>query len=208
MSLRLSYTVLAPFYDLVIDRALDHARRRSIARLPAARGLDVFIDGIGTGLDLPLLPAGNRYVGLDITHAMLLRAVRRSKSPDIELVEGNSERLPFRDASFDVAVLHLILAIVAEPTSALREVARVLRPGGRVLVFDKFLRKAQLAPLRRLASPVMARLVTRLDVVFEDVLAAVPGLKLISDTPLLAGGWFRSIELVKTEYTAEARVDG
>jgi len=115
--------------------------------------------------------------------------------------------LPFRDASFDVAVLHLILAIVAEPTSALREVARVLRPGGRVLVFDKFLRKAQLAPLRRLASPVMARLVTRLDVVFEDVLAAVPGLKLISDTPLLAGGWFRSIELVKTRCITEARVD-
>ena len=198
MSLRFSYTLLAPLYDFVIERPLAGVRARSIARLPVVGGLDIFIDGIGTGLDLPLLPPGNRYVGLDLTGAMLARAAERAKPSCINLVQGDSQQLPFHDASFDVAVLHLILAIVPNPAAALREVERVLKPGGRVLVLDKFLRRAQRAPLRKLASPLTARMVTRLDVVFEDVLDAVPGLKLVSDAPVLARGWFRNIELAKT----------
>lgn len=198
MSLRSSYSWLAPVYDLVVTGALAGARGRSIARLPVAGGLDIFINGIGTGLDLPLLPAAHRYAGLDLTRAMLERARPRRRGLELELVEGDSQRLPFRDASFDAALLHLILAIVPDPVAALRETARVLKPGGRVLVLDKFLRAGQPAPLRRLLSPLAARIATHLDVVFEDVLSAVPGLVLVSDAPALARGWFRSIELVKS----------
>lgn len=198
MSLRGSYSRLAPIYDLAVAGALAGARGRSIARLPRAGGLDVFIDGVGTGLDLPLLPAAHRYVALDLTHAMLERAQRRRAGLHVEFVEGDSQRLPFRDASFDAALLHLILAIVPDPAGALRETARVLRPGGRVLILDKFLRPGRPAPLRRLLSPLAARIATRLDVVFEELLAAVPAFKLVADTPALARGWFRSIELART----------
>jgi ubiquinone/menaquinone biosynthesis C-methylase UbiE len=128
---------------------------------------------------------------------MLERARPRIGALDITLVQGDSLALPFADGSFDVALLHLILAIVPDPACALRETARVLKPGGRVFVMDKFLRRAQRAPLRRLLSPLTARIATRLDVVFEDVVAAVPGLTVTRDEPLLAHGWFRSIELIK-----------
>jgi ubiquinone/menaquinone biosynthesis C-methylase UbiE len=92
-------------------------------------------------------------------------------------------------------VLHLILAVVPDAARALAETARVVRPGGSILVLDKFLRRGQSAPLRRMLSPLAARLVTRIDVVFEDALERVPGLRVAADEPVAAGGWFRRIRL-------------
>ena len=197
MSLKASYTLLAPLYDIVIDPPLRRIREASLARLPSGPSLAVLINGIGTGLDLPLLPAVHRYTGLDLTRAMLDRAQPRRAALELELVQGDSQRLPFAAATFDVVVMHLILAIVPDPARALLEAARVLKPGGRVLLLDKFLQPGQHAPLRRMLSPLTARIATRLDVVFEEVLAAVTGLAMVSDQPVLARGWFRSIELRK-----------
>lgn len=194
-NLKLSYTLLAPFYDLVAGKAFTAARRASLAALPAAGGGRVFLNGVGSGLDLPLLPRGHRYVGLDLTRAMLARSLKRAAEIEFSAVQGNSLALPFRDASFDHAVLHLILAVVPDAATALAETARVVRPGGGILIFDKFLKPGQSAPLRRLLNPLAARLVTRLDVEFEDILRQVPGLSVTSDEPAAAGGWFRRIRL-------------
>jgi phosphatidylethanolamine/phosphatidyl-N-methylethanolamine N-methyltransferase len=196
-NLKLSYTLLSPFYDLVIGPALNSARRASLSALPGDGG-SVFVNGIGSGLDLPMLPPGHRYVGLDLTRAMLVRCLPRAAAHDFTAVQGNSLALPFRDATFDHAVLHLILAIVPDAGQALAETTRVLRPGGTILVLDKFLRQGQRAPLRRLFSPLAARIATRLEIVFEDVLARVPGLRVVSDQPAAAGGWFRIIRLEKS----------
>ncbi|MBI3938569.1 MAG: methyltransferase domain-containing protein [Betaproteobacteria bacterium] len=197
MSLKATYTLLAPFYDLVVRHALDNARRASLAQLPREGGATVFINGIGTGLDIPYLPPGHRYVGLDLTRSMLERARCRVSGADLVITQGDSLKLPFKDACFNHAALHLILAVVPEPTQALAETARVVTRGGLVLVLDKFLRPGQRAPLRRLLNPIARRIATRLDVVFEEVLARVPGLALESDQPALAGGWFRIIRLRK-----------
>lgn len=194
MSLRHSYTLIAPFYDAAIDRATRAARRCSLAALPAQPGR-VLLAGVGTGLDLPHLPAQHRYVGLDLTAAMLHRALPRAGHVDFAAVQGDAQRLPFADAAFDGVVLHLILAVVPHPAACLAEVARVLRPGGQALVFDKFLRRGQPAPLRRLANPLVRRVATRLDVVFEDLLAHADQLALEHNQPALAGGWFRVIRL-------------
>ncbi len=194
MSLKHSYTLIAPFYDAAIDRATRAARKHSLSALPAAPGR-VLLAGVGTGLDLPHLPPQHHYVGVDLTEAMLRRARPRAGKADFSGVIGDAQRLPFADASFDHAVLHLILAVVPQPADCLREVARVLRPGGTALVFDKFLRRGQPALLRRLANPLVRRLATRLDVVFEEVLAHTPALQLEHDQPALAGGWFRMIRL-------------
>jgi ubiquinone/menaquinone biosynthesis C-methylase UbiE len=110
-------------------------------------------------------------------------------------VQGDAQSLPFADASFDHVVLHLILAVVPDPAACLRETARVLAPGGNVLIFDKFLRAGQRAPLRRLLNPLVRRVATRFDVVFEDVLRQTPELILEHDQPALAAGWFRRIRL-------------
>jgi len=197
MSLKLSYTLLAPFYDLVAGTAFAAARQASLAALPGNSHDRVLVNGVGSGLDLPFLPPANSYVGLDLTRAMLARSLRRAAGLEFSAVQGNSLALPFRNASFDHAVLHLILAVVPDAAAALAETARIVRPGGGILIFDKFLRRGQSAPLRRLLNPIAARLVTRLDVVFEDILRRVPGLRVISDEPAVAGGWFRRIRLEK-----------
>ncbi|PKO94535.1 MAG: phosphatidylethanolamine N-methyltransferase [Betaproteobacteria bacterium HGW-Betaproteobacteria-10] len=196
MSLKHTYTLIAPFYDAVIGRATHTARRRSLAALPTEASR-VLLAGVGTGLDLPHLPGQHHYVGLDLNHAMLQRALPRIGQVDFGPLQGDAQRLPFANACFDSAVLHLILAVVPEPRRCFAEIARVLRPGGSVLVFDKFLRRGQPALLRRLANPLVRRVATRLDVVFEDLLTATPELALEDDQPALAGGWFRMIRLRK-----------
>jgi len=194
VSLRAAYTLIAPFYDAFIDRATRTARQTSLDALPSTPGR-VLINGVGTGLDLPLLPPQHRYVGFDLTAAMLRRALPRAEGLELWPTQGDAHRLPFADASFDHAVLHLIVAVVPDPGACLAEVGRVVRPGGTVLIFDKFLRPGQRAPLRRLANPLLRRVATRLDVVFEEVLAQAEMLEVESDCPALAAGWFRLIRL-------------
>jgi ubiquinone/menaquinone biosynthesis C-methylase UbiE len=195
MSLRTSYTLIAPIYDTFVKAPLERARAASLASLPTSPPGTVLLNGIGTGLDLPHLPQGHEYVGVDLTRAMLRRAARVPATGRVRFVQGDAMHLPFADASFDHAVLHLILAIVPDPLTCLRESARVVRGGGTVLVFDKFLRRGQPARLRRMLTPLVAAVATRLDVVFEDVLAQVPEFAVESDRPGLAGGWFRLIRL-------------
>lgn len=198
MSLKQTYTFFAPFYDALIDRPSRRMRRESLARLPQEGELDILLTGIGTGLDLPYLPLNHRYVGVDLTPAMLQRSFPRQDGLWLSAVVGDCRALPFADAQFDHVVAHLIIAVTGDPVATLQESARVLKPGGSVLVLDKFLHPGQTAPLRRALNPLSRRLATRLDVVFEDALAQTPSLRVESDQPVLAGGWFRSIKLVKS----------
>jgi ubiquinone/menaquinone biosynthesis C-methylase UbiE len=197
LSLKHSYALIAPFYDAFLTAATHGARGRSLAELAGQPPGEVLIAGIGTGLDIPHLPPQHRYVGLDLTRAMLAKAQRRIVGKHIRLVQGDVQRLPFPDAYFDAIVLHLILAVVPEPKACLAEAARVLKPGGHVLVFDKFLKPGERALWKRALNPLVRNVATRLDVVFEEVLAAAPGLQRHYDEPALAGGWFRLIRLCK-----------
>ena len=195
--LRLSYNLIAPLYDLAISRPLRAARSRSLQPLHQAAPGNVLLSGIGTGLDLPLLPTAHRYTALDFNAAMLSRARPRGDALQVNWVLGDSMALPFVEEQFDHVVLHLIVAVVPRPELCLSEAARVLKPGGTVILFDKFLRPGKMAPVRRLLNPLARRIATRTDVVFEEVLGNIPSLTVINDVPLLAGGWFRGIVLRK-----------
>jgi ubiquinone/menaquinone biosynthesis C-methylase UbiE len=197
MSLRFSYRFIAPFYDAFLTRATARPRQRSLARLSEQGAARVLVSGAGTGLDFPFLMTNHHYTALDLTAAMLKRSFASAKGLQMDWVQGDSMALPFADQRFDIVVLHLIIAVVPKPERCLAEAARVLKPGGQILVFDKFLRPGERAWLRRSLSLVTAHVATRLNVVFEDVLATVPSLQMVSDEPAMAGGWFRLIELRK-----------
>ncbi|MFO8023785.1 class I SAM-dependent methyltransferase [Thiohalophilus sp.] len=200
MSLKHSYTLLAPLYDLIVNGPTAGMRRNSLRRLTGATDQTILVSGIGTGLDIPDLPAGPAYIGVDLTTAMLRRAQRRLRQRnDIQLHCGDVMYLPYADEQFDVILMHLILAVVPEPERALREAARVVRPGGRILVLDKFLRHGERAPVRRVLNNVIRHIATRTDVVLEPLLAQCPQLQLIEEIRLAPGGWFHQIELRKTE---------
>ena len=140
----------------------------------------------------------HRYTTLDFNPSMLSRAKSRGEKLEVNFVLGDCMELPFADGAFDHVVLHLIVAVVPEPQRCLAEATRVLKPGGTILLFDKFLHPEQRAPLRRLFNIITRRFATRMDVVFEEVLRASPELEVVSDVPMLGGGWFRGIVLRKS----------
>jgi phosphatidylethanolamine/phosphatidyl-N-methylethanolamine N-methyltransferase len=201
MALRHSYTLLAPIYDsLVSSESLDACRKKSLSRLGDTKNKNILINGIGSGLDIPFLTKDASYIGTDITPAMLNRAKARSRNytTNITFQIADSQALPFEDNYFDAIVMHLILAVVPRPELALQEATRVLKPGGHIYLFDKFIRPGQLAITRRFLDIFLRHVATRTNVVFEDVLNTCPQLNLIHDEPTLAKGWFRLIELRKS----------
>jgi phosphatidylethanolamine/phosphatidyl-N-methylethanolamine N-methyltransferase len=199
MALKHSYTVIAPFYDVIVSAATRGMRRASSQQLsrythPSDR---ILIGGIGTGLDIPFLPHERQYIGIDITPGMIRKAERYRDNVDVQLRVGNVMELPFEDASFDAVLMHLILAVVPDPLLALREAQRVVKPGGYILILDKFLKLGKRAPIRRLVNPVIRHVATQTTVVFEQLLAQCPQLRVEKDEPALAAGWFRRIVLQK-----------
>jgi ubiquinone/menaquinone biosynthesis C-methylase UbiE len=157
---RIRYTVWAPVYDALAGAAgFDEARRRSIGRLQLRAGDRVLIAGAGTGLDLDHLPADVSVTAVDVTPAMLKRLEQRARAlgrtADVRVMDAR--KLAFPDGAFDAVILHLILAVMPEPDRGLREAARVVKPGGRIAVFDKFLRDDEQASLQRRLINLIAR---------------------------------------------------
>ncbi|MBK1673371.1 phosphatidylethanolamine N-methyltransferase [Ectothiorhodospira shaposhnikovii] len=197
--MRIPYTLWAPIYDRLIEKPSAGVRQHSLERLGNVEGRSILLVGVGTGLDFPFLPQGAHYTGVDLTPAMLKKATERAQSLNlgIELHEGNAMALPYEDAQFDVVVMHNILAVVPNAGKALTEATRVLKPGGRILILDKFLKPGESAPFRRLLGLVSQFLATRTDVVFENLMKKRTDLTLLEDSPAMLRGWFRHILLEK-----------
>ena len=159
---RLRYAVLAPVYDAAVSRAFAPARRRSFELLDLRPGERVLIVGCGTGLDFPFLPPGVHLTAGDLTPAMVRRAQDRADAlglADADVRVLDAHRLDIPDGSFDTVVLHLLLAVVPDPVAAIREARRVLAPGGRVAIFDKFVADGERPSFVRRAASVVAGVV-------------------------------------------------
>lgn len=199
---RLRYTLYAPFYGRVAT--FRRPRRRSIGLLELQPGERVLVDGAGTGADLDFIPSGVEVVATDLTPAMVERIGSRAEQLGLQVDARvmDAHALDFRDASFDAVILHLIVAVVPDPTLALQEAARVLRIGGRVVVFDKFVPEG--------ASPSLFRrglnLVT--NALFTDVTRTLgpllegTGLTITHRETALLGGAFEIVVLRKTTINA------
>jgi ubiquinone/menaquinone biosynthesis C-methylase UbiE len=149
---------------------------------------------------LPYLPAGVQATGIDLSDAMLAKA--RTRLPiagrEIILQRANAEALPFDDASFDAAILNLILSVVGDPDSALRETVRVLRRGGRAVIFDKFLPAGTEPSWSRqcLNTLIMRPFGTDINCRLEPLLAR-SRVTVVSDEPSLFRGSYRIVEIRK-----------
>jgi ubiquinone/menaquinone biosynthesis C-methylase UbiE len=204
---RLRYTVWAPLYDALVGAVgFATARRHSIERLRLKAGDRVLIVGAGTGLDLDFVPPGMAITAIDVTPAMLRRLTRRTAHAGMRVSAHvmDARNLTFPDASFDAVIMHLILAVMPQPELGLKEAARVLKSGGRIAIFDKFLRDEERpSNARRLLNLITGTL-------FSDInrrlgpLVHGSGLVMERDEPAALDGVFRSITLSKPfDHSAE-----
>jgi len=198
---RLRYTLLAPVYDLIAGVVVGDfqvQRQRSLQLLDAKAGERVLIVGCGTGADLPYFAAGVEITAVDLTPAMVDRARTRAAQlgREVDARVMDAQALALADASFDAVVLHLVLAVVPDPTAAIREAARVLRPGGRAVVFDKWVPDHRAPSLLRRAGNLLTNAVaTDITRRLGPLVAATP-LRVEHAEPAGRGGFF-SITLLR-----------
>jgi ubiquinone/menaquinone biosynthesis C-methylase UbiE len=168
---RRRYALWAPIYDFVV-RPFRAARRRSVEAMALRPGDRLLIVGGGTGEDLPLIPAGVLTVLTDWSPAMLRRAAPKMQ-PGHHVAVMDGHALAMADESVDAVLLHLILAVIPDPARCLAEAARVVRSGGRMAVFDKFVPDGgRASPARRLLNrvtrPIATDITRRLDDIVRD----------------------------------------
>ncbi len=192
------YRRWAPVYDWVMRPFYGGARRRAISRLALQPGEEVIIPGVGTGLDLPLLPPGVRITALDLSPAMLDKARAKVAGRQVSLVVMDAQALRFPDASFDAAILNLILSVVPDGAAAFQETWRVLRPGGRVVIMDKFLpEQGQLSPLRQIVGGVLRAIGTDPNRRLSEIVNSPPDLVVERNEADLLRGQYRIVLLRK-----------
>lgn len=136
-----SYARWAPVYDATFGRITHAGRRVAVAHINARSG-DVLEVGVGTGLSLEGYDTALRITGVDYSEHMLRKArarVARLRLHNVvDLRQMDARHLDFDDASFDtVAAMH-VLSVVPEPERVMAEIARVLRPGGQVVITNHF----------------------------------------------------------------------
>lgn len=189
---RIRYSCWAPFYDL-IALPTRPMRRRSLALANLQPGERVLFVGAGTGLDLDFIAAGPIITATDLTPAMLEklrhRADRLDLAVDARVMDGHA--LEFADGSFDVVILHFIVAVIPDPARCLREAARVLRLGGRAVILDKFAPDDGPLPLwLHLLNPIASFFATNVNRRLAPLLAAA-GLRVVYREPAAFRGFFQ-----------------
>lgn len=135
-----AYGRWAPVYDLVFGAVFEHGRHAAIAAAERIGGRILEV-GIGTGLSLPYYSPDVRISGVDISEPMLRKAQQRVTELGLNNVEAlavmDAEHLDFPDASFDVVVAQYVVTTVPNPEATLDEFARVLKPGGEIVLVSR-----------------------------------------------------------------------
>ena len=195
-----SYKRWAPIYDNTFGRVTGAGRRRAVRYINTRAG-SVLEVGVGTGLTLPEYKPHLRITGMDVSREMLEKARAKVSAQGldhvVELRDMDARTLDYPDDSFDIVVGMYLVSVVPEPEKVIREMARVCKPGGEVLILNHFKRESGfLALLERGAAPLANMLGWHSD--FEqDRIMGVPGLELEERTSFPPFGMFSFLRFRK-----------
>jgi phosphatidylethanolamine/phosphatidyl-N-methylethanolamine N-methyltransferase len=199
-----AYARWAPVYDLVFGAVFERGRHAAIAAAERIGGRILEV-GVGTGISLPDYSRSVRLCGIDISEPMLRKAKERVAELELNNVEGlwvmDAEHLTFPEASFDVVVAQYVVTTVPNPEATLDEFARVLKPGGEVILVS---RVGAEAGLRRAVehwfSPAARKLGWRTEFSWERYVrwaARTPGIEIVERRPMPPFGHFSLIRFTK-----------
>jgi phosphatidylethanolamine/phosphatidyl-N-methylethanolamine N-methyltransferase len=196
---RIRYNFYSYFYDLFVF-VLNSTRRKIIRNLRLQKNDKILILGAGTGLDLKYLPKDIEITIVDISPAMINKAKKRNVklSHNLKAYVMNAQETSFNENEFDYVILHLILAVVPNPYKTIKEAERLVKTGGIVMVYDKFLKKhAKPGYIRKFVNVFTSFFFSDINRSFEDILQKTSKLKIIYDIDAQCNGLFRVIKLIK-----------
>ncbi len=206
-----AYARWAPVYDVVFGAVFDKGRQAAIAAAERLGGRILEV-GVGTGISLPDYRRSNRLVGVDISLPMLRKAHERVAAQQLTHVEAlavmDAGDLALADESFDVVVAQYVITAVPHPEATLDEFARVLKPGGEIVLVnhigaERGLRRA----FEQGFAPVARQLGWRPEFPWARLAAWVEhasGMRLIERRPMPPLGHFSLIRFGKDASAAAA----
>jgi phosphatidylethanolamine/phosphatidyl-N-methylethanolamine N-methyltransferase len=157
-----AYARWAPIYDFVFGAVFERGRKASVAAAERIGGRILEV-GVGTGISLSEYRWTTRVVGVDLSMPMLRKAKVRVREHGLSNVDGlavmDAQHLAFEEASFDVVVAQYVITAVPDPEATLDEFARVLRPGGEIVLVNHLGAEAGLrSAFERAFAPLARRL--------------------------------------------------
>ena len=204
-----AYARWAPVYDLVFGAVFERGREAAVAAAERVGGRILEV-GIGTGMSLADYSRTSRICGVDISEPMLRKAQERVLELGLSNVEGlwvmDAEHLSFPDASFDVVVAQYVITTVPNPEATLDECARILKPGGEIVLVSRVGAEAGLRrALEQWFTPMARKLGWRTEFSFERYARwaeRTHGMRLIERRAMPPFGHFSLIRFAKTGATA------
>jgi phosphatidylethanolamine/phosphatidyl-N-methylethanolamine N-methyltransferase len=172
------YYELSHLYDRIFTRVFFPRIRSTLADLAIPPGARILEVGVGTGLSLSAYPEHAQVIGIDLAPDMLERAQEKVAEHGwrhIRLEQGDALKLSFPDASFDYVTSFHVVSVVPDTAQMMREIARVCRPGGTVVIINHFRSdRPWLAKVVDRFDPLTRRLGWRTTLAFADLLRDTP----------------------------------
>jgi phosphatidylethanolamine/phosphatidyl-N-methylethanolamine N-methyltransferase len=152
------YENLASVYDFTFGPALHPGRVQAIERMGIKPGDRILEVGVGTGINAPLYPRDCAVTGIDLSESMLEKArdrVARKVIRNVRLLEMDAADLRFADGTFDIVYAPYLISVVPDPVAVAREMRRVCRGGGRIIILNHFRSAGRFAAaLERAIAPI------------------------------------------------------
>ena len=206
-----AYARWAPVYDLVFGPVFERGRLAAVAAAERVGGRILEV-GVGTGISLPQYGRRLSVIGVDLSEAMLRKARERIAAETLSHVAGlmvmDAQRLGFPDGAFDAVVAQYVITVVPDAEATLDELARVIRPGGEIILVNHIGAEAGLRrAFEQWFSPMARRLGWQPEFQWERLAVWAErsrGVRLIERRPMPPLGHFSLIRFAKGE-GAEAR---
>jgi phosphatidylethanolamine/phosphatidyl-N-methylethanolamine N-methyltransferase len=152
------YENIAWFYDICFGPTLHPGRVDAIRRMAIKPGDRVLEVGVGTGINVSLYPSDCSVTGIDLSSPMLEKArerVSRKGVGNVRLLQMDAANLKFADDTFDIVYAPYVISVVPDPVAVTREMVRVCRSGGRIVILNHFRSKSRVgAWLEGLIAPI------------------------------------------------------
>lgn len=192
-----AYARLAPVYDTMFGPSLDHGRRVAVRIVNQNPG-KVLEVGVGTGISLPFYLPSIEVTGIDVSEEMLEKARERVSNLQLynvaELKAMDAASLDYPDSSFDTVVGMYLMTVVPDPGRVLKEMERVCKPEGRIIIVNHFASKNGIKGyFERRIVPLCRFLGWRSDFCIEDLLCHTSW-RLVKNHNV---GWFRLFKVLE-----------